>query len=557
MADDGIEPVSYVAASATASMRAAPRFNHPKDFSLLFSEDEGEVTDYAIGLIFGGCMIVSLFLLWAFILLLFKCLGQRKVGFLSGAPFVQQSHKTESKRPFRVRVAFLAATLVFITFTILLVTNGITNLQDTATTVVNANSEIQQLQRDASSIVSSLDSLIVPTRDIRGELVKLNEGSFCPDDPSLTQDTGIDFDNLIDEAIVLLEQLGDFLEGDLDDLETALDTAEDTTKQIEDQADNIELNDWQSLVIIIPYVLIPSFLLVALMMTWFDASFPTYTCVVQWFFLPLFILITSIAFVLSAAVLTGAVANADFCSGESPDQSIPPNPDETVLSILSKTGVQDDELVYKMVTFYVKQCISEDPFGFIGEYRDEIQIADEQIRSLTDAMDSVTLSRLNFVCGRDFAPVEALLSSMSANLDILRDNALAALELLRCSRITPIYTATVYRGTCTFSVTGVTWLFASSLVVGVMGMLMITLRSSMWDEVYDENQDGMDRSLPLGETEELDDYKRSSAYQPGYAGDWKDDDECAPPVSRSITRGSTSSRQSYSDPSYGDPASLY
>lgn len=70
-------------------MHQMPRFGHASDFSKLFSKDEDEVTDYALGLIFGGALVITFFVIWLLVILVFKCLGQRRVGFLSGAPFTK------------------------------------------------------------------------------------------------------------------------------------------------------------------------------------------------------------------------------------------------------------------------------------------------------------------------------------------------------------------------------------------------------------------------------------------------------------------------------------
>lgn len=54
----------------------------------------------------------------------------------------------------------------------------------------------------------------------------------------------------------------------------------------------------------------------------------------------------------------------------------------------------------------------------------------------------------------------------------------SALDLLACQRIVPLYTETVYIGMCTYTPSAVFWVFASCLVMGVMGMIMLTTRAS-------------------------------------------------------------------------------
>jgi hypothetical protein len=54
--------------------------------------------DYSLGLLFLPILLTAIPLLWLLILLLFKCLGGRRVGFLSGVRFVEERNIFDSKR---------------------------------------------------------------------------------------------------------------------------------------------------------------------------------------------------------------------------------------------------------------------------------------------------------------------------------------------------------------------------------------------------------------------------------------------------------------------------
>jgi hypothetical protein len=100
------------------------------------------------------------------------------------------------------------------------------------------------------------------------------------------------------------------------------------------------------------------------------------------------------------------------------------------------------------------------------------------VNDLSASLEAVTIESLNLFCGKDFGPFQGLLNTMKSNLSILNDNARQALDLMSCDRIVPIYINSVYGATCTYSVTGVTWTWASFLVIAFMGMLMITFRAA-------------------------------------------------------------------------------
>lgn len=142
---------------ATVSMRSAPRFGHSSDFSLLFSENQDDVTDYALGLIFIGAFLCGLFLMWLLIVSILKCIPS--TGFLSGKKFTQPT------RGMRVRIAFITCATIWIIFTILLVTEGLTNLQDTVTTLSNSNQVCFQF--NCCSLFVLVDTVCEQASDLR------------------------------------------------------------------------------------------------------------------------------------------------------------------------------------------------------------------------------------------------------------------------------------------------------------------------------------------------------------------------------------------------------
>jgi hypothetical protein len=68
-------------------------------------------------------------------------LGHTKVGFLSGAPFIRPADATihYNNRPFLCRLVFLNASLFFIVFSVLFVTEGLTNVRTTLNTLADAS----------------------------------------------------------------------------------------------------------------------------------------------------------------------------------------------------------------------------------------------------------------------------------------------------------------------------------------------------------------------------------------------------------------------------------
>ena len=128
-------------------MRSVPRFGHSNNFTDLFAA-QPEQNDYIAGLLFAGIFMFAIFFAWTLLLLLFKFVGPKRFGFLAGAPFVQASSSSSSAstrrsssscQPRPARITFIFATIALIVFSVLFVTNGLTNLRNTVIVVYNSS----------------------------------------------------------------------------------------------------------------------------------------------------------------------------------------------------------------------------------------------------------------------------------------------------------------------------------------------------------------------------------------------------------------------------------
>jgi hypothetical protein len=380
------------------------RFGHSNNFTSLFQEDE-DVEDYILGLIFVGCLIMSLFLAWAVLLIVLKCaFRQYNVGFLSGSAYRAKVQEEQTKeileapdgaivreapvdglvnegkrkwpdRPTRGRIVFLLSGVIYITFSALLVTKGITNLQSTVNTLNVSAQQIRLISAEAADIIQTgLTDLNGLTGDIRTQISDQFAGqAFCPADPTLANSVlGLDVSGQADEAIILLDRLDNFTSEDVDALKGGVIDVASRSEDVIDYTQDIDLNDWEALLILIPYIVVPSVLLSACAMAFFDVEYhPFLLLAIHYFFMPLFIIMNVVAFVVAGLMIIGAGANADFClpggqSGASPDQ--------TILQILELEGYGPESKVFAIMQFYIQKCIEgiEDPFLFLRSYMADV-----------------------------------------------------------------------------------------------------------------------------------------------------------------------------------------
>lgn len=499
--------VPYQDVPETTYMRSVPRFSHSSDFSDLFSSNQQEVSDYAQGLLFIGCFLLTVFVIWFIILLVLKCTPG--AGFLAGHRFTNRTRATH------VRIVFTLAAVLSMLFTILLVTEGITNLQDTLTTVDNSNQEISGIVSSAERIASSLQVVGDSSKSIRTTLID-NLGNLCPSTDALQSEIGIDLEAQAQTAIDLLQQLNDFVSGDLQSLQKGIATAKALTEDIDTATTNIAIYDWQSLLILIPWILVPSFMLVGVLMATCYVSNEVFECILSWFLTPLLIVMTIFSIGLASAVSLAAVGNADFCSGGTTK-----TPNESVDAILINQGYSTSDVLYQAIKFYTNQCTdaSGNPFYFIEGYAEQIASADVQVATLDASINTIGLDRLELLCGENIREIAALTGQMSTNLGILKNSSEETIQLLSCDNLVPVYTSTVYDGTCNYSIKGVTWTFAAFLVVGFMGTLMIMLRSSFLavEELEDDESNYKD-------DRDVDDDDYDEGVERSYTGHIRDTD---------------------------------
>ena len=104
------------------------------------------------------------------------------------------------------------------------------------------------------------------------------------------------------------------------------------------------------------------------------------------------------------------------------------------------------------------------------------------MRALSEAnplyTDNGLLVATSFFCGQDLSPIRSIGISLALIADALIDATLRVLDITSCSIIVPVYNTGVPEGACKYSADALTWLFGTTLAMGVLGTTMITLRAA-------------------------------------------------------------------------------
>lgn len=110
------------------------------------------------------------------------------------------------------------------------------------------------------------------------------------------------------------------------------------------------------------------------------------------------------------------------------------------------------------------------------------------MEKFAETVAQVTPEQLSQECGAHYGPTLQLLNQMQTYTSILLESSLRSIELVSCDRIVPLYTSTIYEGTCETSITGITWIFASFFTISFFGMLMIMFRGACYPIWYDDGK---------------------------------------------------------------------
>jgi len=103
--------------------------------------------------------------------------------------------------------------------------------------------------------------------------------------------------------------------------------------------------------------------------------------------------------------------------------------------------------------------------------------------ALTELLGQLPIDNIATICGLGTQEVEAL----SALIAILHDTSHALnrgvvglREVLACETFNPIYTTFVHQAFCVQGVSGLTYIFSTTLVISIFSMVMIMLRAALY-----------------------------------------------------------------------------
>lgn len=295
----------------TEAFKNAPRFGHPADFSLLFGTSTAGKVDYVLGTIFIGTFIFTVFLAWLALLVIFTCLGPRKVGFLSGFQMKHSWWKDRYQICAIVRSIFIFSCLVVLTGAALMTFSfGLNNLKSATSDMREITNSFAEIEEDGEILMKTTLFHLGDFQGFRDTIInELRADSFCFD-KDLDAKSGEPVHELRNDLVQDLYDLEDFGSTNFTELHGHFEKIQKDIGTLNYYITLFGFHSWQLYFFMVTFSTIPLFMLLGTSLAWVGRSSNTITCLNTWFHLPIFLASTAVLWSFVSFHTIGAVMNA-------------------------------------------------------------------------------------------------------------------------------------------------------------------------------------------------------------------------------------------------------
>lgn len=549
----------YEQPSRVILMHSLPRFGHNANFAKLVSSNQEEQVDYVVGILATAFFILSIFIFWAAAIVSCKCLGRRRIGFLSGRMHLQPDKKGRFRPPlylWKLRYTFLFLGCAIIGSALMLAMPALRS-------VINASKSSQRIHREIKGLTDQGLLIVADLSRVKKNVNSLNVRSIlqveklCPD-----YQTFLSSDESLNDSLQLItdefDDVNNLLEGfDFESLRDGIDFVNAGINHIDKAANIAQDNDWMvKMYVLVLAVMVFFMLLAATEIVDKDAKIsPALQMMVTVFIFPMFVICVVIAVISAVLIGVMGTANSDFCAV---------GPEVTVSNILFELGLRRGTMIYDTFEYYQSGCKTKDPMALLYKYEEFLQRGITSASSFLERFNEIGMEEMNDKCGANVRPLVEVISVLRDNLGILLGGELlftsetlfypvshehktelymyfffntlsrnysalrSTFEASSCSRVSPIYKQTFNANACEESASGLTLMFMVTITVAAIGMVMIMLRSAMRPYKSVRRNPYLDQDEKIPEHEE---YKTYVDYMSEFVGMWKgkgDDDSSEP-----------------------------
>lgn len=122
-------------------------------------------------------------------------------------------------------------------------------------------------------------------------------------------------------------------------------------------------------------------------------------------------------------------------------------------------------------------------------YSDQLDSVTDAVRKFDDMMDEIGIQEIARRLAQNITGVRERAGQIRERVGDLRETLKEILQELACFRFYEIYDQVIHNATCDESRKGLSWAFASLLVMCLSGMMMLTFRSVLYPVVAVDDDD--------------------------------------------------------------------
>ena len=134
--------------------------------------------------------------------------------------------------------------------------------------------------------------------------------------------------------------------------------------------------------------------------------------------------------------------------------------------------------------FIIKGCtVVPSGDGEVLAIAQQVQEVLNYAHSLTDSLGELDLERLVVLCGlttQQAQAVSSLVDLAHSSIHVLNRSLVGLREVLDCSTFNPIYTTFVHQAFCVQGVSGLSYIFGTTMVIAIFSMVMVMLRAAIY-----------------------------------------------------------------------------
>ena len=310
------------------------------------------------------------------------------------------------------------------------------------------------------------------------EVKEGNGGEIC----GLDTDISDQIRTVYDEFVVNVDELTDMLDGTLEGFTHDLTRLIELTQQVDDSLDQADIFFYILIAISAIIICIIMAMLVGVFMAYKGWQNCLTTCVKNALIWPLFIFFLILSWLFATLFLVASLAGADFCF----------SPDEYVQTILTQNEDTFDGIIFGFITYYVSGCKVE-PLGVqdLEDLAAHAQTVNRSAHAMLEVLGKTSIQSLTALCGLTTAQataLKALVELAHEATHVLNRGAVGLRDLLECETFNPIYNTFVHDAFCSQGVSGLTYIFSTTLVISVFSMIMIMFRAALYPVVEATDQ---------------------------------------------------------------------